>query len=392
MDVRDCEEEAQKQLTNQSSSIRTSQYDRVCYVDARSAVHSAEKCPSPDEREKHANRSVDARSCGALRECRLLIVHPRRSPPLFSLSLPPSLPSCRCSPPLCCAAVPPLLLAPTSVPPSLLVMHPSTPAQHNKTPVKSGLLSAQKPQQAMTTPQHQSSRQSLAPLTPSASAAHAQSMQETFTVLHELFHEFKNHSDESALVGKIGAMKASIRAELAAKQRMMQEQIERITAQRDELIEDTAHPLAESLQAHQSELESARASHLASIATLNAEIARLEGSKAALESGAGQLAAQKVQSIQSHQKDLTEKAGAVSLYRNFSSLAWDYDAPAGVVRGTFHFEGSKPQQQQQGAKTQGQQQQQAKGPSVKSFEFDRNQTDAFDIANQLWGMIDAQYA
>lgn len=264
---------------------------------------------------------------------------------------------------------------------------PSTPAQqqqHNKTPVKSGmLLSSQKQQQAQGafTPQ-QPSRQSMAPLTPSAAAAHAQSMQETFTVLHELFHEFKNHSDESALVARLGAMKASIRAELAAKQRAMQTELERLTALRDQLLEQTAHPLAETLQAHQAELESTRAAHLASIASLNAEIARLESNKASLEAGAGQLQSQKAAAAQAHQKDLTEKAGAVSLYRNFSSLAWDYDAPAHLVKGTFHFEGqSKPAA---GAE--------AKGPSVKSFEFDRNQTDAFEIANQLWSMIDAQYA
>ena len=250
------------------------------------------------------------------------------------------------------------------------------------------------PATMQSTPQHPRRQSLLAPLTPSGAAAHAQSMQETFTVLHELCAEFKNHAEEATLVSKIGATKANIRAELAAKQRAMQEQIERLTAQRDQLLEDTAHPLAETLQAHQSELESARATHLASIATLNAEVARLESSKSVLEFGSEQLAAQKIQSIHSHQQDLTAKAGAVSLYRNFSSLAWDDDAPAGVVRGTFHFEGSKPVQS--GAKTMGAQQQQqqqqqpqqAKGPSIKSFEFDRSQTDAFDIANQLWSMIE----
>jgi len=258
---------------------------------------------------------------------------------------------------------------------------PSTPA--HKTPSKSAqLLSVSK--LSAYTPTH--SRQSLAPLTPSAAQAHAQSLHETFTVLSELIHEYRNSTDECALIARLLAAKQSVRAEMAHKNAQMKELIEGLTVRVEGLTTATSQPASVGLQQQQQLLLQKKATLSSQISALTLELERLEATGAAVDGARRALAAQKAESEAAARRKMPAMAGTMGLYRNFSSIAWDYDVDEDVmVKGTFHFDGKSSAAATAAAPAAA-----PAAPSVKSFQFSRKEMSDFDIANQLWDMMEAQ--
>lgn len=222
----------------------------------------------------------------------------------------------------------------------------------------------------LMTPTHlTASRASLAPpATPSAAYQHQQSLQETFTVLGELTHEFKNHADECALIAKLLSKKKEIAQILSSKQSTMRDLIGELTQQVDDLKSVTSQPFNIGLQQQQQLLQEKKSIVTQQISDMMKEIERLEAAGVEMSKQKSQLQQQKLTCETQKSKSMPSMAGTMGLYRNFSSIAWDYDVDqASCVKGTFHFDRSQ---------------------TIKRFQFDRREMSDFDIANQLWSMMD----
>jgi len=228
-----------------------------------------------------------------------------------------------------------------------------------------------------TTPMRSHARASLAPLTPSAHHQHQQSLHETFTVLNELIQEFKNCSDETSLISRMLSSKKQIGQLLSKRDGEMKELVESLTAQVDELSAATSHPPSIGLQQTQQVLNEQKQMVTNQIASLMAEVERLEAEGARLEEEKVALLKAKAECEANKSKSLPSLAGTMGLYRNFSSIAWDYDADEEThVKGTFHFDGRSSSS----SKSQLQR--------VQPFDFDRRQLSDFEIANKLWAMME----
>lgn len=209
---------------------------------------------------------------------------------------------------------------------------------------------------------------SASSLTPSRASSHAQALHEISSLLDELTSEYTHNQDELQLILKITANHKHAQQLNKKKTAEMKDVILDMNNYIYNLQKQTLTPPSLPLKQQQVLLNSQKEKINQNIQQLCNEVEKVQVRNMDIDKQKKLLEAQKETTEKQAKAKMPVIAGTMGLYRNFSNIAWDYEAPDNTIKGTFHYERSK---------------------KIRPFHFDATALSNVDVADQLWNMMSA---